>query len=91
MRRMGIFSMAAAMLMVGAAAPMAASHGGPRATLPATPKKQRKAMKRQKAAQVDVAPQYRRSKNPPTKRRLKANLRHVSKRVRRKHRRARRG
>ena len=36
-----------------------------------------------------VGPQFRRSKNPPTKRKLKANRLHISKRVRRKHRRAR--
>jgi hypothetical protein len=45
---------------------------------------------RQRAAAHWAAPvERRRSKNPPTKRRLRANRLHISRRVRRRHRRAR--
>ncbi len=59
-----------------------------RAILPAAPKKQVRAAKRQRLALPTLAPVHRRSKNPPTKRKLKSNRLHISKRVRRKHRRA---
>lgn len=74
-------------LMVGAT-PVLSTSASLQATLPAVPKKQLKAVKRQKTAASEAAPRYRRSKNPPTKRKLRANRLHTSKRVRRRHRRA---
>lgn len=77
--------MASSLLAVsGMFAPSAAAP----AVVPAQPKKQLKAVKRQKTAEAVDAPKYRRSKNPPTRRKLRANRLHISKRVRRKHRRA---
>ncbi len=46
------------------------------------------ARKRRRARIAVSAPAHRRSKNAPTKRRLKANRLHIGRRVRRKHRRA---
>lgn len=92
MRGHGIRGMAfaAAMMMAPGIGIMSAAADVP-AVMPRAPKKQLKAAKRQQRQAIDVAPSYRRSRNPPPKRKLKANRLHVSKRVRRRHRRARRG
>jgi hypothetical protein len=44
--------------------------------------------RRRRFSAPDMAPRYRRSRNAPTRRRLRANRLHMSRRVRRRHRRA---
>lgn len=73
---------------LGAAPMSVVNFSGAEAVTPRLPKKQLKAAKRLKYAEPEGG--WPRSKNPPTKRKLKANRVHVSRRVRRKHRRARR-
>lgn len=86
-RSLGLFGAFATIALLAAPA-VATTQVGPAIEAPRLPKKQIKAVKRQKFAEAYGPPRYRRSKNPPTKRQLKSNMRHVSKRVRRKHRRA---
>jgi hypothetical protein len=73
-----------------ACAPAMAIAPGFEAIAPRAPKKQIKAAKRARMAEAGAAPVYRRSKNAPPKRKLKANRLHVARRTRRRHRRARR-
>jgi hypothetical protein len=79
----------AAVALSGAAAPLMSFQYAPATLSTRLPAKQVRAVKRQKVALADAPPRYRRSKNPPPKRKLKRNLVTHSRRVRRKHRRAR--
>ena len=88
MRRISVICALGASMLACAAAVPAVAQVDARAVVPAVPKKMVRAAKRQRTAEATYAPQWRRSKNPPTRRRLKANRLHVSKRVRRRHRRA---
>jgi len=76
----------AAMAGMGLTAIPASNFAGHEVVAPRLPKKQQKAIKRQKHAAPKGA--WPRSKNAPTKRKLKRNLVTHGRRVRRKHRRA---
>lgn len=84
MRGWAILS-AVALAGVGMASIPASGQTGHLAAAPRLPKKQQRAIKRQKYAEPEGG--WPRSKNPPTKRRLKGNRLLIGKRVRRKHRR----
>lgn len=60
---------------------------GAMATVTALPAKLDRAARRQKLALPTVAPLYRRSRNPRHRRPLRGNRLHISRRVRRRHRR----
>jgi len=87
MRGRGIFvaaAMAAASCLSVTAAPVMAQ-----AVLPAEQRRLSRAERRHQATRPNAAPINRRSKNPPQRRKLRANRLIVSRRVRRRHRRRR--
>ncbi len=86
MKTRGLFAFAAlSMVSMGFAAPMAAQPAVLEGELPTAGRQQKK---RRHSPSPTVVGRYK-SKNPPTKRKLRANRLHISRRARRKHRRAR--
>lgn len=89
MRGRGIFA-AVALAAIGAFGAISyAPAGGAQAVMPRDSRKVTRAERRHYAVRPDVAPFYRRSKNLPQRRRLRANRMIISRRVRRRHRRGR--
>jgi hypothetical protein len=82
----GFFSIASALGLAALALPAlaATSH---QAVVAAVPAKQLKAVRRLRMAAPEAAPRFRRSRNKPPRRQLRANRLHISRRVRRRHRR----